>query len=356
MASLSPNAFSLPPLPPSPAACTSTRSGGARKRSHSPLAAPDEAVEPATKKRAVRSTAAEKAAKKSARMERNRIAAQVSRDRKKEQTQVLEARVAELEAQLATSSSAAPITPSPSFTLPALPTPSSAAAADPLVVGQLKEENESLRTQLALEKLASQALQIRLSSLEAKFGRLEQLLSGGGVGGATGEVTQQVVVRPEEKEQKMVEEAMDEKESAAFTRGRPVPAAEAVPPVVNHHHQLHLDPLSSSSSSSFDFSLPGLQLDFDLDLVPAAASTAVAAPDPLVDQGLPLISVDGDVSSDVLAQAWAEWANQLDPAAFVNQPPVEDHQQHQQAGEDFDLFEFLSQDAAAGSAAVEVGC
>ncbi|GAA5828233.1 hypothetical protein JCM11251_002648 [Rhodosporidiobolus azoricus] len=345
-------------LPAAPSSSTSTR-GGTRKRTSSPQQTDEEAAEPVQPKaKRVRSTQQEKNAKKVARMERNRVAAQVSRDRKKQQTEYLAQRVAELEAQLVSgpspaasiSASFSTISPSPTFALPALPLPPPTPAADPLLVGQLKEENESLKKQLALEKLASQALQIRLSSLEAKFGRLEQLLSGG----FGADVKPAVVkVKQEEQEKTNVEQGAKESHSLlpVSTRGRPVPAAEAVPPVLDHDHQHHLSNNNLDHlPSPFDFSLPpasssGLQLDLNFDLVPA-----VAAPDSLLDQGaLPAVP---EVTQDDLAQAWANWANQLDPSAFVHeQQPVE-----QQAGEDFDLFEFLRQDVAAGSAQVEVGC
>lgn len=97
------------------------------------------------------------------------VAAQASRDRKKEMSQQLEIRVAELEAQLAlanSSSSTPSLLPSlvPSFE----PTPSTSA---------LEEENQTLRLQLQLEQLQSAQLKSRLGSLEDKFARLEAFLS-----------------------------------------------------------------------------------------------------------------------------------------------------------------------------------
>ncbi|BGP44543.1 hypothetical protein JCM10450v2_000357 [Rhodotorula kratochvilovae] len=172
----------------SPAA-TSPRSS--RKRTASSLAldgemGPELDEPQPKKKRAPRSTAAEKQAKKLARMERNRLAAQVSRDKKKQQAEFLEARIAELEAQVGGNGSS-PSSSTASFT-PGLPlTPASytlalpaLAAAPGALVERLQQENESLRTELALEKLQSQSLQIRLSALESKFGRLEQLLTSAG--------------------------------------------------------------------------------------------------------------------------------------------------------------------------------
>ncbi|KPV78188.1 uncharacterized protein RHOBADRAFT_50687 [Rhodotorula graminis WP1] len=169
--------------PPRASSRKRTATSLAASDSHLDTAAPehgDDAHGPAKKKRAPRSTAAEKQAKKVARMERNRLAAQVSRDKKRQEAELLAKRVAELEAQLVVDSPAS--SASPSFALP--PTPASFTAAVPAttttrdaLVERLQDENESLKTQLALEQLQSQSLQIRLSSLEAKFGRLEQLLS-----------------------------------------------------------------------------------------------------------------------------------------------------------------------------------
>lgn len=138
---------------------------------------------PPTKKRASRSTASEKAAKKAARMERNRIAAQASRDRKKNHTDYLEGRIADLEAQLAVTTSTPASSVSTSTALTLFPSPPSQQLSVPPVsvmdseLLRLKEENASLRTQLELEKLESRGLQIRLSSLEGKFSRLEALLT-----------------------------------------------------------------------------------------------------------------------------------------------------------------------------------
>jgi len=115
------------------------------------------------------------------------VAAQVSRDKKRQEAELLAKRVAELEAQLVVDSpSTAPSTSSasPSFALPPTPAsfttttlPTTSTSTGDALVERLQDENESLKTQLALEQLQSQSLQIRLSSLEAKFGRLEQLLS-----------------------------------------------------------------------------------------------------------------------------------------------------------------------------------
>ena len=78
----------------------------------------------------------------------------------------------------------------------ALPSTTTTTAApaptrDP-VVERLQEENESLKTQLALERLQSQSLQVRLSALESKFGRLERLLSQDALASTTTETAGQV--------------------------------------------------------------------------------------------------------------------------------------------------------------------
>ncbi|GJN92206.1 hypothetical protein Rhopal_005236-T1 [Rhodotorula paludigena] len=318
-------------------ALSPSRSSSRKRSSPSPLPAAEHVVDvdglaeddqpPAKKKRAPRSTAAEKHQRKVARMERNRVAAQVSRDRKKLQTEFLEARVAELEAQLAggpatassTSPNTLPPTPASLPTLPALP-----ALPDPRTA-QLEEENEALKTQLALEKLQSQSLQIRLSALESKFNRLEQLL----VQAQSTPAAKQL----EQDQAHLMPTATTMELSPRSTRGRPFPAAEAVPPVV---------PSPSSFVDDVD-SLLGLQLD----LAPAAAP--VAAPDSLFypDLSAPIL---GD---DVVAQAWADWATQVvlaPPPSFAAHdlaPPVE--------GE-FDLFEYLRQDAAAAGPAPAAVC
>ncbi|GAA6022169.1 hypothetical protein JCM10207_003932 [Rhodosporidiobolus poonsookiae] len=333
------DAVLLPPLPPPPSSATSSSSSMAATRGKKRTMDDDDAASPPAsapvKRRAPRSTAAEKAAKKSARMERNRIAAQVSRDRKKHQTEYLEARVAELEAQLASSSSSSTVTFSPLAAFTPLsttfPSPPSLPTLSP-EVDQLREENEALKTELALEKLQSQSLQIRLSSLETKFGRLEQLLSRSALGGGVKDV------QPELEQ------------------------PEAVPPVFDHPSSL---PSSSSfldalPAPSLDFSFPAVEyggsalgLDLDLDLGSLDVLAPVAAPDPLVDPACaPPADVDvGAVAQADLAQAWADWANSLDVGATLDAQPFG---VGEQAGEEFDLFDFLQQDVAAGHAAEAV--
>ncbi|BGO94731.1 hypothetical protein NBRC10512_007322 [Rhodotorula toruloides] len=278
-----------------------------RKRTASPPLSPasaslvdDDTAQPLAKKRAPRSTAAEKHARKQARMERNRIAAQVSRDRKKQHTDFLEARVAELEAQLASQSPSTSLTPTPSsVNLPLAALPALPSATDSLVA-QLREENESLKTQLALEQLQSQSLQIRLSSLETKFGRLERLLS-----------------------------------QAATTRGRPFPAAEAVPPVV------------SSGVSSLGLDFTGFdQLAFPLD---SSLPAPDAVGDSLVDPG-PAVDANSLFDNNDLVAAWTDWSQTLSGFDEGTLPAIDN-----EPASDFDLFDFLRQDAAAGTAA-EVAC
>ncbi|BGP36457.1 hypothetical protein JCM10449v2_000358 [Rhodotorula kratochvilovae] len=299
----------------SPAA-TSPRSSS-RKRTASSLAldgemGPELDEPQPKKKRAPRSTAAEKQAKKLARMERNRLAAQVSRDKKKQQAEFLEARIAELEAQVGGNGSS-PSSSTASFT-PGLPlTPASytlalpaLAAAPGALVERLQQENESLRTELALEKLQSQSLQIRLSALESKFGRLEQLLTSAGS-------TTTTAAPPMVKQEDALEPTMTTVGSTE---------TDTVPPVVPSFAGVDLDAL--------------LGLDFGLT---ADAAAPVAAPDPVVHQDLG--------ASDAVAQAWADWAGTLDlaPLPQAEEPVVAAREP------EFDLFQFLRQDAAG--AAVE---
>ena len=102
-------------------------------------------------------------------------AAQASRDRKKEHTQLLEQRVTELEAQLESSSSSYPLS------FPTSSRSNRSASIDstcptPQLVA-LEDENESLRSQLHFEQLETARLRSRLEGLEDKFARLEQFMS-----------------------------------------------------------------------------------------------------------------------------------------------------------------------------------
>ncbi|ORY76854.1 hypothetical protein BCR35DRAFT_332666 [Leucosporidium creatinivorum] len=129
-------------------------------------------------------SANDKEQRKQARMIRNRNAAQASRDRKKEHTQYLESRVAQLEAQLGlapTSSAPSAVAPSPS-TGPrsnrsnSISSLASNNTSTPRVT-ELEEENELLRTQLHSEQMETARLRGRLESLEDKFSRFEQFMA-----------------------------------------------------------------------------------------------------------------------------------------------------------------------------------
>ncbi|GAA5876142.1 hypothetical protein JCM16303_007036 [Sporobolomyces ruberrimus] len=273
---------------------------------------------PVAKKRAPRTTASEKAAKKSARMERNRIAAQASRDRKKNHTDFLEGRIAELEAQLQQTTS----TPSSSnfgLSLPSLlPSPPThfvnlERTKDDREVARLREENESLRTQLELEKLESKGLQLRLSSLEGKFGRLEKLLE------KLGNRDQVTRVEPESH-----------------------PAADVVfasfspPPSTSHLGDNNLN----DNNLAFDFPL------FDV------TSSTEFAPNPLFDStttsssDTTAFSFDAPLIDDsTLNQAWSDWSTTV---ALPQQSSSFVEPEEESAATSFDLFEFLRQEVAAG--------
>ncbi|KAK4055120.1 hypothetical protein OIV83_000400 [Microbotryomycetes sp. JL201] len=123
-----------------------------------------------------RLTAAEREQRKEERMERNRRAAQASRDRKKAQQDHLETRIAELEEQLAAAVSGQ--------TTIAVRDDVATSATDDDRLTRLEHENNALRLQLSTERAQSAALKARLGSLEAKFSRLEDLLKGDGGAGA----------------------------------------------------------------------------------------------------------------------------------------------------------------------------
>ncbi|GAA5922286.1 uncharacterized protein JCM15063_003246 [Sporobolomyces koalae] len=314
------------PAVPSPASISSSRS--TRKRdlvaasSFDSLA--DDLDEP-PKKRAPRSTASEKAAKKSARMERNRIAAQASRDRKKNHTDFLENRIAELEAQLERSeTTATPVSSCLSLhDYAAVPTQPPLGGHE-LETARLREENESLRTQLALEKLESRGLQLRLASLEGKFGRLEKLLENLG-NQTTAPSTNHI--------------------SGFSSRG--FPAADVVasfsPPTCLD------EPVPFGSASSAASVLP-----FDFSGFDNSPLFAPSATDFTSD-----FSLDSDLASNVnlvdapviddstLAQAWSDWSSSVPPQPVVEQDDVP-----------FDLFDFIQREVAAGqsTAATEIVC
>ncbi|GAA5947117.1 hypothetical protein JCM3765_002164 [Sporobolomyces pararoseus] len=317
---------------------------------------------PPTKKRASRSTASEKATKKAARMERNRIAAQASRDRKKNHTDYLESRIAELEAQLANSTST-PASSTSSTALTLLPSPLThllnlqslpLGVVDPEVV-RLKEENESLRTQLELEKLESKGLQLRLSSLEGKFGRLEKLLTqlssgGGSIMSQQPESRQVVEVHNGNKTESSYPAADD-----VSTTSNPIPTdsffSSSIP--TSSSSQLDVQPFVpfvdnnelASSTSTFDFSF----LD-------TTTNSTDFASNPLFDQNpstsssLSLTSFDAPIVDDsILSQAWQDWSSTVDL-----QPKQEEPEQENS----FDLFEFLRKEQEGGAmySGTEVVC
>jgi hypothetical protein len=113
-------------------------------------------------------------------------AAQASRDRKKEHTQYLETRVAQLEAQLGLApTSSAPVAPSPSNSgsgprshrSNSISSLASNNTTSTPRVTELEEENEVLRTQLHSEQMETARLRGRLESLEDKFNRFEQFMA-----------------------------------------------------------------------------------------------------------------------------------------------------------------------------------
>ncbi|KDE05420.1 hypothetical protein MVLG_04215 [Microbotryum lychnidis-dioicae p1A1 Lamole] len=121
---------------------------------------------PPTKKRATGTKVSDKIAKKELRMERNRIAAQASRDRKRVHQESLESKIEHLERQLAQALSGS-----------ATSSPSRGRSITPADSQHLAEENETLKTELETERRQSAALKGRLGALEAKFLRLEGLLA-----------------------------------------------------------------------------------------------------------------------------------------------------------------------------------
>ncbi|ORY80201.1 hypothetical protein BCR35DRAFT_352532, partial [Leucosporidium creatinivorum] len=161
----------------STAASPSVYSPPTRSKRSASVTSSDYGESPPVKKKATskRSSAADKEYKKEERMERNRKAAQASRDRKKLQQEGMEARIADLERQLAAAQQAPAVNLDP---LPLPPCRATSSSSAPHRVISLEEENESLRTQLQLEQLQSATLKVRLGALETKFARLDDLLRG----------------------------------------------------------------------------------------------------------------------------------------------------------------------------------
>lgn len=101
-----------------------------------------------------RAIKSDKVSLKAARMERNRLAAQASRTRQREQARFLQEKVQELESRLGASS----------------PASSSRLAS-------LEQENNALRVQLQAEQELNLVSLARVATLETKFTRLESLLA-----------------------------------------------------------------------------------------------------------------------------------------------------------------------------------
>ncbi|GAA5896916.1 bZIP transcription factor [Sporobolomyces salmoneus] len=318
---------------------SSSRSSTRKRDSSSVISTPshDDDLDldaPATKRRApTRTSASEKAAKKSARMERNRIAAQASRDRKKNHTEYLESRIAELEAQLQQSTNNSISTPSSASPSslglplpPLLPSPPThlVSLIDPEVM-RLREENESLRTQLELEKLESKGLQLRLSSLEGKFCRLEKLFERLGT-------TSETDVAP-----------------AFFEPTSSTSSSLAAIPGISH--------LDNSNESSHELVNPFLHNTLDFPLLfdddnnnaSIPTSSADFTSDPLFDSNPSSLTNsinDGFsfeapiIDGSTLNEAWSNWASSI----TVDQPVVQE-----ESSATFDLFEFLKREEGQGS-------
>ncbi|GAA5821047.1 hypothetical protein JCM10212_006522 [Sporobolomyces blumeae] len=381
--------------PSTSSVASSSSSRSSRKRAHPALLSlspprlddgafepgPDVA-EPQLKKRAPRTSAADKAAKKSARMERNRIAAQASRDRKRNHTEYLESRVADLEAQLeqhatARSSSSSPAT-NGLYTLPLLPTPPThddgSSTADPGEVARLRDENASLRTQLELEKLESQGLKLRLTSLEGKFGRLEALLEKLGTASPT-----PVSSMTNPGLSADVGETRGRRDIVGGGGGGTVGPTEP-------EHVVPLDPVvpgptpSYPPSDAVDVNLD-LGLDLDLsnnalglfdDAVVGPGTTAMDVVDPPLFDSDPALALAFDfdapaIDDSTLSQVWSEWSHTVAPptrAPLVDgstrlggSTVLEVASDGVSTESAFDLFEFLDrQEVAHAHPLVEAGC
>lgn len=98
-------------------------------------------------------------------------AAQASRDRKKEHTQLLEQKIAELEAQLDGEPNSTHRPPS----IASSTTSISATTTRRLLA--LEQENNSLKIKLELEQKETLRLRKRLENLESSFGRIEHMMT-----------------------------------------------------------------------------------------------------------------------------------------------------------------------------------
>ncbi|POY75344.1 hypothetical protein BMF94_1572 [Rhodotorula taiwanensis] len=309
-----------------------------------------------SKRRAPRSTAAEKQARKVARMERNRIAAQVSRDKKKQQQELLEARIHQLEDELAHRDG----TPAPRAPIELAPVPVPPPTQDPHEVDQLKEENETLKTQLALEKLHSQSLQIRLAALETKFSRLEQLLDKSTLLAHRPSVAGGVATHPERQPETKTHQDTEEDQDSSRLVARevdsslqrklscPLPSTRALP------SRLLSAPTSLPPVVPLDLDY-GLALDngagaggLELDLGGGVGGVGGFSTEPAPSAGLdssPLFGVDDSATGFVaplfsesdVNQAWLDWSLNVEPTSVpaptlgAIEPPATD----------FDLVAFL---------------
>lgn len=210
-------------------------------------------------------------------MERNRIAAQVSRDRKKHLSESLETRVAELEAQLDATSSSASSSSSTRHVVP----PHPRLSPSPVDTSYLEEENLSLRLQLQLEQSNGAALKLRLVSLEESFSRLERLLAPGLP------ATIPTTTLPLTPAADFPMDASATSEEFVDETSFRLPAAGLVEPYLSQ------DVVTSPPPSSFPLHAPFVHYDPD-------------SPPPL--QFDPL-------DEFLVGTAWSDWANQLPPVS-----------------------------------------
>ncbi|KAK4698474.1 hypothetical protein P7C70_g7801, partial [Phenoliferia sp. Uapishka_3] len=262
--------------------------------------------QPALKKRGQATGPVDKKDKKAQRMHRNRLAAQASRDRKKAGQQILEQRVAELEAQLAQEVGKQSCVATAS--LSALVPPPALATVVTVEGLPLEAENEALRSQLHEEQIHSAALKARLGQLEDKFSRLEALFSAPIAISSTPSSSDPIF-----SSLPPIPLPSPALTNTPHTRG--IPAAEAIPfdNVISGPSEI-VHPADSSSDSLLD-------LNFDSSFL---------------DQ--PQLSID----ESAFANAWADWEQGLSFPANDEQEPAGGNEG---CGLDMDLFSYL-QDAA----------